>query len=139
MSAQNARPFFSRRVGLSPSGSPIDINAGAKLGGRIGDWNVGSLFISQGEDDAIGLEAQNIFVGRAALNVLSESQVGVIATSGDPQSNTDNNLLGVDFSLSKFAAAGRPCCQGAFFLPENRYGREKRRRCLVGLWYERPQ
>ncbi len=115
VSAQNARPFFSRRVGLSPSGSPIDINAGAKLSGRIGDWNVGSLFISQGEDDAIGLEAQNIFVGRAALNVLSESQVGVIATSGDPQSNTDNNLLGVDFRYRNSRLPGGRAVQGVFF------------------------
>lgn len=115
VSAQNARPFFSRRVGLSPSGSPIDINAGAKLSGRIGDWNVGSLFISQGEDDAIGLEAQNIFVGRAALNVLSESQVGVIATSGDPQSNTDNNLLGVDFRYRNSRLSGGRAVQGVFF------------------------
>ncbi len=115
VSAQNARPFFSRRVGLSPSGSPIDINAGAKLSGRIGDWNVGSLFISQGEDDAIGLEAQNIFVGRAALNVLSESQVGVIATSGDPQSNTDNNLLGMDFRYRNSRLPGGRAVQGVFF------------------------
>lgn len=95
--AQNARPFFSRRLGLGRSGDPVDINAGAKVSGRIGNWNLGSLLINQDEDIASGVDADTIFVGRAALNVLSESQVGVIATSGDPQSNLDNNLIGADF------------------------------------------
>ena len=95
--AQNARPFFSRRIGLGLSGEPVDINAGAKVSGRIGDWNLGSLLISQDEDIASGVDADTIFVGRAALNVLAESQVGVIATNGDPQSNLDNNLIGADF------------------------------------------
>ncbi len=96
-SRQNARPFFSRRIGLSPSGTPVDILAGGKLSGRIGDWNVGSLIIAQDEDAASGLDSQNIFVGRAVLNLLSESQVGLIATHGSPQSNLDNSLLGADF------------------------------------------
>ena len=95
--AQNARPFFSRRIGLSLSGEPVDINAGAKISGRIGDWNLGSLLISQDEDIASGVDADTIFVGRGSLNILAESQVGVIATSGDPQSNLDNNLIGADF------------------------------------------
>jgi hypothetical protein len=95
--AQNARPFFSRRIGLGLSGEPVDINAGAKVSGRIGDWNLGSLLVSQDEDIASGVDAVTIFVGRAALNVLAESQVGVIATNGDPQSNLDNNLIGADF------------------------------------------
>src|SRR5690606_19694696 len=95
--AQNGRPFFSRRIGLSPNGQPVDINAGAKLSGRVGDWNVGSLLVSQDEDDAVGLDSQTVFVGRAALNVLSESQWGVIATHGDSQSNADNSLVGTDF------------------------------------------
>src|SRR5690606_28857582 len=30
---QSARPFFSRKIGLSPSGEPLDIVAGAKLSG----------------------------------------------------------------------------------------------------------
>src|SRR5687767_6091700 len=40
--------FFSRRVGLSGSGSsgqPIDIVAGTRLSGKVGAWNVGLLDI----------------------------------------------------------------------------------------------
>ena len=32
-----------------------------------------------------------------AANVLEESSVGAIVTHGDPRSNLDNSLLGVDF------------------------------------------
>ena len=94
---QNGRPFFSRRIGLSPGGQPVDINAGAKLSGRAGAWDVGALVVNQGEDEIAGVDGQTVFVGRAAMNVLAESQLGVIATSGDPRSNIDNSLVGADF------------------------------------------
>jgi len=94
---QNARPFFSRRIGLSANGAPVDLNVGGKISGRVGNFNVGSLIISQDEDVASGVDATDIFVGRAVMNVLSESQLGVMMTDGDPQSNLDNTLYGADF------------------------------------------
>lgn len=94
---QNGRPFFSRNIGLSANGTPVDINVGAKLSGRVGDWNVGTLIVHQDEDELTNVDAQSVFVGRAAVNVLDESQVGVIATSGDARSNNDNSLVGADF------------------------------------------
>lgn len=94
---QNGRPFFSRNIGLSPTGAPLDIDIGAKLSGRVGDWDVGTLVVRQDEDDATGVGAQSVMVGRAAMNVLGESQVGVIATQGDTKTELDNNLVGTDF------------------------------------------
>ncbi len=94
---QNGRPFFSRNIGLSTTGAPVDLTAGAKVSGRVGSWNVGSLLVRQDEDSLSGVDAQSVFVGRAARNVLRESQVGVIFTDGDPQANIDNNLVGADF------------------------------------------
>jgi hypothetical protein len=35
--------FFSRRIGLSASGEPIDIIAGGRLSGKLGGYNVGIL------------------------------------------------------------------------------------------------
>lgn len=93
---QNARPFFSRKIGLSPTGQPIDIVGGVKLSGRVGDWNVGSLVIHQDEFEPLGLESENIFVGRTVLNLGSRTQVGAIATDGNPQGNADNSLVGTD-------------------------------------------
>ena len=92
---QNGIPFYSRRIGLSNSGTPVDIDAGVKLTGRVGRWNVGGLAVSQGEYGDLG--SQNVFVGRAAANVLSESSLGVIMTHGDPTSELDNTVAGVDF------------------------------------------
>ncbi len=92
---ENGRPFFSRRLGLSSSGMPVGIDYGGKLSGRIGPWNVGALALRQ--EAFQDVDATDAFVGRAVLNVLSESALGLILTAGDPSSNLDNSLLGVDF------------------------------------------
>ena len=92
---ENARPFFSRRIGLSDSGEPVGLDAGARLAGRVGIWDVGFLGIRQ--EDFEDVDATNIFVGRLAANVLAESSAGFIVTHGDPRSNLDNNLVGFDF------------------------------------------
>jgi len=47
-SRENARPFFSRKLGLSQSGAPVDIEYGGRVSGRIGRWNIGTLAISDG-------------------------------------------------------------------------------------------
>ena len=92
---RNGIPFFSRRIGLSDDGRPVDIEVGAKLTGRVGRWNVGALNIRQ--DAYRGVEATNLFVGRAAANILEESSIGMIVTDGNPQGNLDNSLVGADF------------------------------------------
>ena len=92
---QNGRPFFSRNIGLSRTGQPVDIEYGGKLSGRVGRWNVGALAILQDEFEDV--EATDIFVGRLSANVLEESAVGIIVTDGDPQSNLDSTLAGTDF------------------------------------------
>jgi hypothetical protein len=97
---QNGMPFFSRRLGLSPTGQPVDIDVGAKLSGRVGRWNVGMLSIRQGAylTGVEQIDADDILVGRATANVLGESNVGVIFTDGDPQSNTSSSTFGTDFN-----------------------------------------
>ncbi|MBT5484538.1 MAG: hypothetical protein HOH14_12970 [Gammaproteobacteria bacterium] len=93
---QNGIPFYSRRIGLSSAtGQPVDIDAGLKMTGRVGQWNVGALAVQQG--DTPTLDGQSLFVGRAAVNVLSESSVGAIVTQGNPNSIIDNTLAGMDF------------------------------------------
>jgi hypothetical protein len=109
---QNGRPFFSRNIGLSVTGAPVDLIAGGKLSGRVGNWNVGSLIVRQDEDDASAVEAQSVFVGRAARNVLAESQIGVIVTDGDPQANLDNSLAGADFRYRNSRMPGGRVVEG---------------------------
>ncbi len=94
-SRENGRPFFSRRLGLSDSGQPVDLDYGGKLSGRVGSWSVGGLAVRQAEFGEI--DSSDVFAGRASLSVLEESAVGFIVTEGDPNSNLDNSLAGVDF------------------------------------------
>lgn len=101
---QNARPFFSRKIGLSQTGQTIDLDGGVKLSGRIGDWNLGSLLIRQ--DDTADLDAEDIFVGRTVLNVGSRTQVGAIVTDGNPQGDADNTLVGTDIRYRNTAFHG---------------------------------
>ena len=95
----NGIPYFSRRIGLSDTGQAVDINSGAKLTGRIGRFNVGVLGVNQdGFEGRNGyVDESNLFVGRLSANVLEESSVGMIFTSGNPRSNIDNSLAGADF------------------------------------------
>ena len=110
---QNARPFFSRKIGLGPDGQIIDLVGGVKLSGRVGDWNVGSLLINQDETDSI--DAQNIFVGRTVLNVGSRTQVGAIVTDGNPQGNEDNTLVGTDIRYRNTAFYGNTVEFSSFY------------------------
>ncbi len=103
---ENARPYFSRKIGLSASGAPADINYGGRISGRIGRWNIGTLAIRQ---DAFGaVAASNLFIARGSANVFEESNIGFILTDGNPGSNLDNSVVGVDFRyLNTRLASGR--------------------------------
>ncbi len=88
-------PFFSRRIGLDDDGETLTLDAGVKLAGRAGPLSIGVLGVRQ--DAAAGADSVDLFVGRLALNVLEESRIGMIATSGNPDAGVDNPLAGVDF------------------------------------------
>ena len=92
---QSGIPFFSRRIGLDDAGEALTLDAGLKLAGRAGPLSVGVLGVRQ--DAATGPDSVDLFVGRVAVNVLAESSIGAIVTSGNPDPNVDNSLVGVDF------------------------------------------
>jgi hypothetical protein len=92
---QNSRPFFSRKIGLADSGNPIALDGGIKVSGDVAGMNVGGLVIRQNQFET--LDATDLFVGRISKNIFSESSIGMIYTNGDPRSNSDNSLAGVDF------------------------------------------
>jgi hypothetical protein len=91
----NGRPFFSRRIGLSADGEAVGLDGGIKLTGRVGNFNIGALAIRQ-EANA-DVEATDLLVARGSYNVLDESAIGFIMTSGDPTSNESNSVVGLDF------------------------------------------
>jgi hypothetical protein len=92
---QNGRPFFSRRIGLGRSGNAIDLELGGKISGRIGDWELGALSIRQ--EGAGTVDADTLSVIRVKKGLFSESTIGAIFTDGNPTSNLDSQLAGVDF------------------------------------------
>jgi len=114
---ENGRPYFSRRVGLSATGQPVDLEAGAKVSGRLGRWNVGALAIRQ--DQFLDVDATDIFVGRVSANVLAESSIGMIVTDGDPRSNLDNSLVGFDFNYNNSRLSSGRALQGEFWYQES--------------------
>ena len=92
---ESGRPFFSRRIGLSGGGETIPIDYGGKLTGRAGGFDIGVLGIRQASFQ--GLDESDLFVARLSRNIFEESNLGFMLTSGDPDSDLDNTLAGVDF------------------------------------------
>lgn len=110
----NGTPFFSRRIGIV-NGQPVDIVAGAKLSGSHGRMNIGALTV-QTKDD-IGIGDQQLSTVRLAADVLGESRVGLVATSGDPTGIGHNSVLGVDFLYRNSGLfPGRQIVADTFFL-----------------------
>ncbi len=106
---RNPLPYFSRRIGLSNQGEEIPILVGAKVTGRVGPVNVGLIDVvtddykrlpdAMGDREKIG--EKNLAVARASVNVFEESTVGAIFTHGDPNSDDDNWVLGLDANYRK--------------------------------------
>jgi hypothetical protein len=85
--------FYSRNIGLSPTGTPVPVHVGGKLTGKIGGFDVGALNVQTGSSD--GREGENFAVGRVRKEVLGRSYVGAIATNrqgGDAR----NTVVGAD-------------------------------------------
>lgn len=103
-------PFFSRRIGLygreEDDQAAIPINVGGKLGGRIGETNLGALVVSTRK--ASGLEVSENFridvpqttmgAMRVSQNVLEESSVGMLASFGDQLGRPGAWSAGLDFT-----------------------------------------
>jgi hypothetical protein len=91
-------PFFSRRIGLL-NGDQIPIDAGVKLNGRVGRWNVAALDVQT--RDSVGASSGlvpgvNLFAGRVSYDLTEKFRVGTIVTNGDPQGFRSNRLFGFD-------------------------------------------
>ena len=103
-SGTNGLAFFSRRIGLSASRKPVDLLFGTKFSGRLAGFDFGTLYIRQ--DEFEGVSEKDLAVARVARNIFGESTLGAIATYGDPQSNQDSSLVGIDFLYRDTAFAG---------------------------------
>jgi hypothetical protein len=67
--------FFSRRIGLSATGQPIDIVAGGRLSGKLGGYNVGLLNMQT--DDAVNdRTGQSVAAGNNFTVMRLQREVG---------------------------------------------------------------
>jgi hypothetical protein len=90
--------FFSRRIGLSDSGTPIPILGGVRVAGKSGRNNIGVLDIQT--DDLFNTQGANFFVGRYSRDVLRRSRVGAIFINKDTVGGTHfNRTFGIDANL----------------------------------------
>ncbi len=91
--------FFSRRIGLTPTGREIPILGGARLTGRAAGLVIGALTAQTREGH--GEPANNYSVLRVRGNIFANSDIGVIAMSR--QSTDDggdfNRVFGLDANL----------------------------------------
>jgi hypothetical protein len=92
-------PFFSRRVGLF-EGEPIPINAGVKLNGRAGRWNIGLLDVQTRDatlqESGAVVPGTNLFASRVSYDVNSRLRLGAILTNGSPDGTRRNRFAGFD-------------------------------------------
>ncbi len=86
-------PFFSRRIGLYDD-QLAPINAGMKLNGRLGRWNLGMLNVQTRDNQEV--PATNLFAGRASFDITPKWRLGTLMTHGNPNGVQSNTLLGFD-------------------------------------------
>jgi len=100
-------PFFSRTIGFyQDRGMSLEapILVGGKITGRQSGFNIGLLDVLTDRVESVGLEKQNLFVGRVSHDFWRQSYVGGIVTYGNPIGAGTNTLVGADARLatSKF-------------------------------------
>ncbi len=92
--------FFSRRMGLSPTGRRIGIDAGMRLTGQAGGFQLGALGLRTRNLDST-IPGSDYTVIRLRRNVLANSDVGAIfmmRSTVDDRSNY-NRVYGVDANI----------------------------------------
>ena len=124
---ENGRPFFSRRIGLSDDGEPIDLEVGGKLTGRVGRWNIGVLSVRQDE-----------FETRAGRQRDGRARFGESARGIERRHDRDGRQPGLDrrqlarrrrLPVPQQPAAGRQARRGQRVgAGERQRGRDRRRR-----------
>jgi hypothetical protein len=98
--------FFSRRIGLSDTGSHVPIIGGARLTGKVGRNNVAIMDVQT--DDALGRPGENFFVARYGRDILARSRIGALFINKQtnlfdqaPASlDSFNRTFGADMTLS---------------------------------------
>jgi hypothetical protein len=95
--------FYSRRIGLNAS-RLVPIEAGGRLTGRVGKFNIGAINMQSGEEEVSRAQSTNFSVLRIRRDVLRRSSIGAIFTGRSvAQSGVGSNqAYGVDGTFGFF-------------------------------------
>lgn len=114
-------PFFSRKIGLV-DGVQVPIIAGGKINGRVGHTNMGGLIVQTARKDTLAPPSTMSAI-RVNQNIFSESSVGIIATTGDPNGLRGAWTAGADLTLKTSHFKGDKNLRfGVWGLANNRQG-----------------
>jgi hypothetical protein len=91
--------FYSRSIGLSSAGTPIPVNAGGKLSGKVAGFDIGVLNVQTGASGQA--PGENFTVGRVRKEVMGRSYIGAIATNRQG-GDRDNTIVGADARFTWF-------------------------------------
>lgn len=129
---QDILPFFTRRIGLL-EGQPVPIRAGGKVSGRSGRTNFGGLVANTGSVEGL-VDRTTMGAFRVKRNVLEQSNVGAIATFGDPEGRGDSYMVGLDgvYNTSRFLGS-KNLIVGAWGLVTGREGLTGDRTAFGGI------
>lgn len=98
---QNFKLFHSRRIGLSDAREPLPIGGGARLSGRIGEYEIGLMEMQTLQDGTS--PSENFAVARVRRSLLTRSDVGFIVVNrqatGDAADGRYSRAGGVDANL----------------------------------------
>lgn len=110
--SHNARPFFSRNIGLV-RGTPVSIIGGGKLSGEYAGFGIGALSVVTAHQGTA--PEQVLSVARITRPILDESSIGFVLTNGDPTGATDNTVVGGDLQYRDSNLFGNKVLQADFY------------------------
>jgi hypothetical protein len=91
----NLVPFFSRRIGLSSTGTPIPIMGGSRVSGQVSSFDFGVLAMKT--ERLATIPSNNYLVGRIRRNLFRNSWIGGLVTNRDSTLAGDyNRVYGTD-------------------------------------------
>lgn len=103
------QPFFSRKIGLSQSGSPIGLDAGVRLVSRNAKQNFAVLLVRQKRSEENTLGATNFGVLRYSKNLGKQNRFGTMITFQNTEAAFgETGVNNATFSADVFVRISNP-------------------------------
>ncbi len=116
-------PFFTRRIGLY-EGEEVPLEIGGKVSGKVGNTNFGGLVTHTGQVEEL-VPGTTMGAFRVRQNVGEGSNLGALATFGDPSGAEGSYLVGADATYQTSRLLGsKNFIMGAWGLTTDREGLE---------------